>query len=97
MADVIALTHHERWDGTGYPGGLKGTAIPIEGRIMTLVDQYDSLRSRRPYKQPFDRERVYRTLTEGDGRTMPAHFDPELLALFKDTHRKFDEIFNSFH
>ncbi len=96
MAERIALTHHERWDGGGYPGGLRGEEIPAEGRIMNIADQYDALRSRRPYKPPFDHERTFKIITEGDGRTMPDHFDPQVLAVFKETHASFAEIFEAY-
>lgn len=92
-AEIIALTHHERWDGTGYPRGLKGKEIPLSGRIMNLVDQYDSLRSRRPYKPGFDHERTFDIISKGDGRTQPGHFDPQVLEAFVQVSERFNEIF----
>lgn len=93
LAERIAATHHERWDGLGYPQGLKGEEIPLEGRIMNIADQYDALRGRRPYKSPFDHEKTVKIIAEGDGRTMPEHFDPTVLDIFKNSHKKFEEIY----
>jgi putative two-component system response regulator len=82
MGTEIALSHHERWDGSGYPNGLKGKEIPLAARIMQICDVYDALRSKRPYKPPIDHLRSVEIITVGDGRTQPEHFDPAVLAGF---------------
>ncbi|HAE37608.1 MAG TPA: two-component system response regulator [Candidatus Riflebacteria bacterium] len=92
MGVCIARSHHERWDGTGYPDGLAGEAIPLVARIMTMADIYDALRSKRPYKGPFTHEQTCRIIVEGDGRIKPEHFDPLVLAAFKSVEAELDRI-----
>ncbi len=95
MGAEIALSHHERWDGSGYPSGLVGEAISLPARIVMLCDQYDALRSRRPYKAPMSHERASAVIMSGDGRTEPAHFDPAVLAAFTQVRDRFDAIYNA--
>lgn len=95
MAEEIALTHHEKWDGSGYPKGLKGENIPVSGRIMNIVDQYDALRSRRPYKAGLDHESVVNILTVGDVRATPKHFDPHVFEAFMRSSGMFREIYEA--
>jgi putative two-component system response regulator len=78
VAADIAFTHHEWFDGRGYPRGVAGTAIPVEGRIVAIADVFDALTTSRPYKQAFPMERAFEMLVEERG----SHFDPELVDLF---------------
>jgi putative two-component system response regulator len=78
MARVVALTHHEKWDGSGYPHGWSGEAIPLEGRLVALADVYDALTSERPYKKAWPHEEAFAFIREQAGR----HFDPKLTPLF---------------
>lgn len=80
MARVIAVTHHEKWDGSGYPRGLKGGDIPIVGRIAAVADVFDALISERPYKEAWPVERALELLRRESG----AHFDPQLTEKFMD-------------
>jgi len=93
MARNIALSHHERWDGTGYPQGLRGKAIPLEARILNLADQYDALRNARVYKPAFDHAKARDIIVKGDGRTRPEHFDPAVLAAFQKTADRFEKTY----
>lgn len=90
IALEIALYHHENYDGTGYPFGLSGEAIPIPGRIIKVVDVYEALRTERPYKKPLSHEEAVKILLHGDNRTKPEHFDPVLLKKFLEALEKAD-------
>ena len=74
----IPYAHHERWDGTGYPRGLAGDAIPLSARIFAVADVYDALTSDRPYREAWSREETLQHIGAGSG----SHFDPEVVAAF---------------
>ena len=92
----IAAFHHERDDGTGYPIGLSGKEIPLSAIICSLTDIYDALTSERPYKKPFTHEQAMETITVGDGRVMPNHFNPIVLEAFKEASEEIDECRKSY-
>ena len=87
-AKTFAGTHHEKWDGSGYPSGLKGQEIPLEGRIMAIADVYDALISERPYKKAFTAEESEQVIIEGSN----THFDPSIVEAFKKISGKFAAI-----
>ncbi len=88
VATEIVLYHHEKWDGTGYPIGLKGKAIPISARIAALCDVYDSLRSQRPYKRPYTHKEAKNIICDGKGK----HFDPKIVKAFQALEDEFDRV-----
>ena len=92
FAKEIAISHHEKWDGSGYPYGLKEEAIPLVGRMMAMADVYDALISKRVYKPPFPHEKAVDIIVNGDGRTEPHHFDPDILKVFKDAAEDFRQV-----
>jgi putative two-component system response regulator len=96
MGAEVALNHHERWDGGGYPEGKRGEDIPVAARIMNLCDIYDALRSKRPYKPPFDHAKAVEVITRGDARTRPEHCDPAILGAFRQNDRAFCDIFEAY-
>ncbi|MGE0825658.1 MAG: HD-GYP domain-containing protein [Candidatus Binatia bacterium] len=91
-ASTIALTHHEHWDGSGYPQGLKGEAIPLGGRLVLLAERYEALRSVRPYKPALTHSQAQKILVEGDALIKPEHFDPQVLEAFCTIHQDFATI-----
>jgi response regulator RpfG family c-di-GMP phosphodiesterase len=92
MAREIAHTHHEKWDGTGYPRGLKGEDIPISGRIMAIADAYDAIVSKRVYKAARSHKAAVDAIVEGRGR----HFDPVLVDVFIEVVPIFQDIYHRF-
>jgi len=88
IARQLTESHHEKWDGSGYPYGLKGDAIPIPGRLMALADVYDALISKRVYKEPFSHEKAIEIICKGKGK----HFDPDIVDAFLACSQAFREI-----
>jgi len=85
-AKLSVAFHHERWDGAGYPYGLKGKEIPLHGRIMAIVDVYDALTSDRPYKKAFSNDEAVRIIMDGAGK----HFDPDIADVFYEIRNQFE-------
>ena len=88
VARHIALGHHEKWDGSGYPQGLRGDAIPIPARLMALADVFDALTCKRHYKKAFPLEQAVALLVEGRG----THFDPDVVDAFLAIQDRFADI-----
>ncbi|MBF0359312.1 MAG: HD domain-containing protein [Magnetococcales bacterium] len=96
MASEIASAHHEKYNGKGYPLGLAGEAIPLSARIVAITDVYDALRQKRVYKPAFSHEKAMDIISQGDGRTSPDEFDPDVLAAFIAIQGEMAEIFANF-
>ena len=88
----IAGGHHEKWDGSGYPKGLRGDEIPISARLMALADVYDALICKRVYKKAFSHEDAVAFIRDGRG----AHFDPDVVDAFLEIQDEFDQIAKRF-
>jgi putative two-component system response regulator len=89
---IIALTHHEKFDGSGYPRGLKGEGIPLEGRIVALADVFDALASRRPYKEAWNLDEIFGFVESQSG----SHFDPHVVAAFTRGRGEILEIYHRY-
>jgi len=90
-AEMLVGSHHEKWDGTGYPRGLKGKHIPLQGRIMAIVDVYDALTTTRPHRGGMSHSETVDLIKEGAG----THFDPDLIEVFLDCERDFEKVATS--
>ncbi|UTC51199.1 HD-GYP domain-containing protein [Treponema sp. OMZ 855] len=91
MAKEITLSHHERWDGSGYPFKLEGEMIPLSARIVAIADVYDALRMKRSYKSELSHDEAVQYIFENAGK----HFDPQLVAYFKEIHHAFDKVWHT--
>jgi putative two-component system response regulator len=92
LGEIVALSHHEKWDGTGYPKGLKGKDIPLAGRIVAIADVFDALTSKRPYKEAFSLEKSFEIIKQGRG----SHFDPRVVDAFFASEQELLEIKETF-
>ncbi len=88
QAKIFAATHHEKWDGSGYPKGLKGEEIPLQGRLMAIADVYDALVSDRPYKKAFSHKEAVEIISDNKGKA----FDPSLVDIFLEISDEFEKI-----
>ena len=88
QARILVATHHEKWDGSGYPNGLKGEEIPLQGRLMAIVDVYDALVANRPYRKAISHEEAVKIISGNSGK----HFDPALINLFLSVSEEFNEF-----
>jgi len=95
MGQQISCSHHENYDGTGYPQGLKGEDIPLAARIMSICDVYDALRSKRAHKNAFDHIKARDIILVGDDRIKPSKFDPQVLAAFSKVATLFEKIYQT--
>ena len=93
QAKIFIATHHEKWDGSGYPRGLKGKEIALQGRLMALADVYDALTSDRPYKRAFTHEQAVATIIKDKGK----HFDPDLVDIFVSVSEQFKEVSSTYN
>jgi putative two-component system response regulator len=89
-AEALAGSHHEHWDGSGYPMGLKGRGIPLQGRIMAIVDVYDALTNHRPHREMLDHREAVDTIMSLSGK----QFDPDLVEIFLAHEREFEQVGN---
>lgn len=96
LAATIALSHHECWDGSGYPNRLAGAAIPPAARIVAVADSYDALRMERSYKPGLSHPDAIEIMLDGDGRTKPRHFDPLVLTTFHNVSESLRVIYETY-
>ena len=91
MGIEIAQSHHEKWDGSGYPEGLIAEEIPLSARIMALVDVYDALRSKRVYKETYSHEKACDIIIQGRGK----QFDPLIVDVFLESEQEFEKVYKA--